>query len=63
MGDKLAGCYFEAKESKEEVTTPLIRQHFFFSDLLNFLVKAEIDIFNVEFNTLINLHLCRRLVD
>ena len=29
MGDKLAGCYFEAKESKEEATSPLTRQHFF----------------------------------
>ena len=46
MGDKLVGCYFEAKESKEEVTTPLTRQKFFLS-LVMFLVKAEIDLFNV----------------
>ena len=29
MEGKLVGCYFEAKESKEEVTSPLTRQQFF----------------------------------
>ena len=29
MEGKLVACYFEAKESKEKVTTPLTRQQFF----------------------------------
>ena len=35
MGEKLVGCHFEAKKSKEEVTSPLLVSSFF-SDLLCF---------------------------
>ena len=46
MRDKLVGCYLEAKESKEEVTSLLLVSSFL-SDLLCFFAKTEIDLFNI----------------